>query len=629
MKKIFLILALMLFIKSTILMAASGIASYNKLDISFRYDKFIENVTCVQDSNDKNKWYYVSNKPRLAESKNGNPMMKLITYKKNPKADIKNDGSIFQCGINLSLPTDVLPSLKKELAKVLDISESKIILAPLNMKNAKLMVYNPKGELLGNLITAPEIGSSFVNECIPIHMILNNLGDTFSEKLIKGTDGLQAYFLFDYDALTPENSVKITANYDKAFEHFSNDSKSANLAKKWFLLESQEDNILSTLRKNLTESETIEIESTNSEKLTDEQMDKLVQPVIEKLIKELYEIKIPQKIESGKSSDSKKELNKIWIPLRDNMILKNDKNRKTGEFVYDFRKHHIETRKNIVGGIINLSNYSEVQKKETIQAMDSNFWKTAYYSLPKISKTLNCVDEITLTVNFLYNNKLAEGTEKQLAKWNIKDGWLNAKKERCIGFEFPLQYFYEKYSDNDKNFQKNLIFQQNFEITYMEGNATKIKKFSTNVPAFTSGIPISTSMLGVTYIEFDANKEFITWDKSNYECGEYKDLKSNLTKIGIKVESKNPNNKAIITLTSKKPIGGVWFNNTYNKKTSIYSAPDISAIYTFYNSKLATAMNTTDKKTIIIEKEVDLSEGTSISIMDTDYMPLDKPALYK
>jgi hypothetical protein len=64
-------------------------------------------------------------------------------------------------------------------------------------------------------------------------MNLNNLGVPVTEALIKGTGGLQVIYVFDYDALTPEYSVKVTANYDKAFEHFSHDSKSAVSAKSW------------------------------------------------------------------------------------------------------------------------------------------------------------------------------------------------------------------------------------------------------------------------------------------------------------------------------------------------------------------------------------------------------------
>ena len=490
------------------------------------------------------------------------------------------------------------------------------------------MIYSPNGELLGDQVTTPEIGSCFANECIPIQMTLNNLSTSVVESLIKGDGGLYVYYLFDYDVLTPECSVKITANYDKAYNFFYNNSKASFPYKKWLILRNNAEIDFTKLIENLTKSEILKIETFGNDSLTDEQLDILVAPVIEKLLIGLYDIKAPNKITNFKSYEIK-EINKSWLNFSKNMILKNEETRKTGVFLYDFRKRQIETRKTAIGSILNLDDYSENQRKSFIQITDPTFWKSAFYSLPRISKCLNCVDEITLNVIFLYKGKQAEGTEKQLAKWTNKNGWLNAKNEECIGFEFPLQYLYDKYAKNNKSFYKNLIFQQNFEITYMEGNATKIKKFTSNVPAFNKNVPISTPMVGVTYIEFEANNDLISWDKNNYESGEFKGLKSNLTKIGIKVEAKNTNNKANTILTSKNPTVGLWVDNIYNKSTGLYSVPEISAIYTFYNSKLANAMNTSDKKTIVIEKEDALSHGTVITFINDDYMPVEKPESYK
>ena len=166
--------ALMVFMNAAMAMAASGLVSYNRQDVSFRYGKTEENVTCIQDAKDEKQWYYVSNKPRLAESKNGDPMMMLVSYQKNSKAGVKNDGGILQCGINLTLPAGAIPVLKKELSKTTGISDSKLKLAPLDMKNAKLMVYAPGGQLLGDNLTSPEIGFNFVKTITSLEEIYLN-----------------------------------------------------------------------------------------------------------------------------------------------------------------------------------------------------------------------------------------------------------------------------------------------------------------------------------------------------------------------------------------------------------------------------------------------------------------------
>ncbi|MBQ3644882.1 MAG: hypothetical protein II961_09825 [Candidatus Riflebacteria bacterium] len=628
MKKFLIASFFILLMQPSILVAASGLASFIRHDISFKYNKSQENITCVQDAKDEKQWYYVSNRPRLAESKSGEPMIKLVSFQKNSKAGIKNDGGIFQCGISLTLPDDALLLAKKELSKTAGLQDNKIKLAPLDMKNAKIMVYDLLGELLGNNITYPEIGPSFTNECIPIQMSLNNLGVPVTEALLNGNGGLQVYYVFNYNCLTPKYSARIAASYDKAFDYFSHNRKSYESAKKMWLIGDSADVNVSDLRESLTQSGVLMIETIGGDELTDEQLNKISEPVIAKLMEGLYSIETPSKVEPDKAYD----LNytpSYWYNLTKSVAIKDEKDRNTGEFVYDFRKQYVETRKTTIGGLLSLNNYSEAQRKDAIQTVDPTYWKSAFYSLPTISKSLNRVDEMTVSVSFLYKGKQAEGTESQLAKWTKKNGWLNAKNEECIGLEFPLQYLYDKYSDKSRHFADDVTFQQKFAVTYMEGNDTKVKEFTTIVPAFSSGIPISTPMVGITYIEFEADSNYLTWDKSIYEGSEYRGIKSSLTKISIKVESKNPSNRGSGVLTSRNPTVGVWFNNFFDKKTGKYEIPQVSATYTFFSDKLAKAMNTKDKRTIVIEKEDALSEGTSITFMDDDYMPIEKPDSYK
>ena len=127
-------------------MAASNFASYNKYDIAFKYDRSREEVTCIQDAKDENRWYYISKKPKLAENQDGDPMITFVSYKKNPLAGIKNNGGILQCTINLTVPDDAIPNLKKELSKALGVQDNKIELYPLNIKKAKIMVYDTLGQ---------------------------------------------------------------------------------------------------------------------------------------------------------------------------------------------------------------------------------------------------------------------------------------------------------------------------------------------------------------------------------------------------------------------------------------------------------------------------------------------------
>lgn len=631
MKRIFSLMAMFLLLQSSVAMAASGLVSFNRIDVQFKYNRTEENVTCVQDAKDEKQWYYVSNKPRLAESKKGEPIMMLVSYQKNTKAGIKNDGGILQCGINLSLPEGALPELKKALAKNLGVSESKVKLAPLDMRNAKVMVYSPGGELMATDLKYPEIGPSFANECIPIQMNLTGLGVSVVDSLVKGTGGLGLYFSFDYDALTPECSVTIEANYRQAFSHFSTDSKTKADAGRWWLFKASADVNYQKVRESLENSKAITIKSIAGEKFTDEQINKITEPIVEKIMAEIFNVEAPAKIDPAKASEPR-SAGYAWFSASTSLSMKDIKQVKEGTYKYDMRKQWIETRKTTVGGIIGLNGYSQSQREACVVTVDPTYWKRAFYSLPTISKSLSGIDQMTVSVNFLYDGKQAEGTEQQLAIWTKKDGWVDPQGEECIGLAFPLKYFYDKYSKTNK-FADKLSYQQNFVVTYMEGNNTKFMKFTTKVPAFTGEIPISTPMVGATYVEFNAESTDddggITWDRGSYEGGEFDGLKSNLTKIGVKMTSKDPKNNQSLTLTKNKPVAGFWIDNKYNEKTGVYTVPTVEATYTFYNTKLAKSMETKDKKSIVLENKDALGEGPSIIFMDDDYMPVDKPDSYK
>lgn len=619
----------MMFVLPFQLMATSNFASFNKYDIAFKCGKTQEEVTCIQDAKNENLWYYISRKPKLAENQDGDPIINFVSYNKNSQFGIKNNGGILQCAINLTLSDEAIPILRKELAKTLEVQDNKITLSPLNIKKAKIMVYDLDGKLLGDYVTYPEIGTSFTNQSIAIQMTLNNLDASLQENILNGKGFLQVFYIFDYDCLTPESSTIITYNYDKAFDLFCHDSKTTLSAKNLFIGVSYPEKIISDIIEKMTLSEVLSVEQIGNDELTKELINSISEPIIDKLIKELYEISTPQKVQSLKTYNYNEFFENWTTTLTKSIDLRSDKIRKTGELKYNFKKRYIENKKISIGGIISLADYSEAQRRKSIyQAANSTYWKSLFYNLPYISKAISQIDEITLTLNLLYKGKQAEGTEQQLAKWTKKEGWVDKSGTKCIGFEFPLKYFYDKYSRDRKTFPKDLAYQQNFVVSYMEGNTTKIYKFSTKIPAFTDSIPINTPMFGATYVEFNADNYCLTWDKSEYENREYRGLKSNLSKIIINVESKNPTNKGNVILTRKTPTAGLWFANIQDKKTGLYKVPMISATYSFYNSKLAKSMNTVDKKTIIIENEDVLSNGSIITIRDDDYMPVVKPESY-
>ena len=126
MKKLCFLVMCILILQSNALMAASGVVSSNRMDVTVKYGKVQENITCIQDAREDKQWYYVPNKPRLAEDKNGKPIFMIVSYQKNKKAGVDEDGGVLQAAVNLSLQADVLEQLKKEIGRAENIDYKKI-----------------------------------------------------------------------------------------------------------------------------------------------------------------------------------------------------------------------------------------------------------------------------------------------------------------------------------------------------------------------------------------------------------------------------------------------------------------------------------------------------------------------
>lgn len=624
MKKLWIGLFCMLAMQATGLFAASGLLSSNRVDVEVTMPKTnkTENVTCVQDAMDPKQWYYVSNKPRVAENKKGEPLFMLISYQKNRKQGIDEDGGFLQAAINLSLDSKVLDQIKAGIAKTEEKLEAKRIkLAPLDMKSAKITVYAPGGEKMASDVAVPTIGPSFANEAIPLQMSLNNLGVPVVDALLKGTGGLNVVYQFDYDALTPECSLRVTADWDQFFKHFSTDSAAMASYGGLFFSGSAQASV-GTVREQLEKSGCIKVEVIGGDTLKEEEINKYLEPLIEQLNKSIFDIKEPDKIEPAKAKDIQAGKGKFNVGL--SFALKSVEQRKTGKHVFDMRKRQILTRSTVVGGIVGLSDYSDEIRKNAILTVDPTYWKSAYYSLPTIGRSLSGLDEIALTVQITHKGKQAQGTEQQLAKWIPKTGWVDVDGYEIISLMFPLKYFYDNNLDKSKNFTDEVQYKQSFEITYMERNNTKIKKFTDTLPAFTGDIPISSPMVGYTYIELDAEGDELTWNRSAFDHEAYKDIKSDLSKITVTMETTNPSNKGAATLTQRNNYANFWFTNDKNG-----NLPPVKATITYHTPKFAKALETKDQKTIVIESNNALEAGPSLEFMDYDYLPAEKPASIK
>lgn len=619
MKKVFLTLGLLLLAQAQSLLAASGLASFERLDVTIENGKVKENVTCVKDSGDDNQWYYVPNTVRLAQNSKGEPVFMLVSYQKDKKAGIQDDGALLQCGFNLSLPEGALDTLKKEVIEITNNKKAK--LAPLPMKNAQLSIYGPKGDQLGAQVIAPTIGPSFSNECIPVQVSLNGIGTSVLDTLLHGNGGLQVYFIFDYDSKTPEASVKVTADYDKAYTHFS---KEEETVKKWCAVfwGGSDTTTKQEVYDSFTQDQTISVETVAGEGLDTERINAIVDTISQKFMDEMFQIKLPdQAVDPAKLGD-KTSKRGIFGGSNTNVVIKDQKLVKKGKMVYDLKHSNIVTLKTTVGGFLGLSDIDENERSKYIVTVDPTKWSYAYYTLPTISPNMSGILDINLTINLLYDGKQGEGVNQQTAKWTKKGGWVDVEGNEITYIAFPLKYFYEKHS-NDKDFNTKMQFSQKFAVTYMEGNNTKIKEFEDKLAAFRGETPVSTPMSSLTFVEVNGDEDLLDWtDIVDVDDEDAKPTK--LTKVAVSLQNEKTKEKAAGTLTTNNTCVGFWFKNEKvedkKAKTCSYETPVIKGTFTFSNSGYAKVYGGKGKSQIIITKTDALEGGTTIYLDNDFYM---------
>lgn len=613
MKKLFLFALCLLLVNVQAAFSQASLADGDKVDLTITIDKSEENVTCIKDAIKPEQWYYVPNKPRLvtvksSTSKTELPSFSLVKYQAKDPDDPEKlvEGGVLQAAVNLALPETGLKQLKAGLAKVTGLAADKILLAPLNMSNAKIAVYTPGGELMGDAPIAPDIGPSFANQSIPIQINLTRLGADFSDALVKTGGGIFMTFIFDYNGLTPKCGFKVTVDWDQTFKHFSTQTKAKVNYGGWFWSGSAQTDI-STVRESLITNKCIKVESIAGESFKAEEIDAYLMPILEAINKEIFNIEAPEKVEPAKAADPSVPSRRWGVSGGLSFSLKSVEKVKKGHTTYSMDRQFIVARQTIAGGLIGIGNYSKEIQDKLITVMPHGNWASAWYSLPDVGSAEDIgVTEVSVTVNVVDNKgKAIAKVPQQNAKWTPKTGsWVDAKKNERNSLVFALADVYQ----NFKGKEDQLFYKQKMDVTQKIGNATKKMTFENTLPMFDGEAAISTPMSSIECVEINGN--LLTWfgdEYPKYVPAAFAGQASDLTNVTVTLESSKPKNKVTGTLS--------------NKTTELYmlldkgdseEAPETSAKIEFNSKK--------NKKTVTSKNAIE-EMGTQIYLTDLDYLP--------
>lgn len=615
MRKLLLLSVVFALLSCGSLFAQASLAEGDTVDFTVTIGNEEENITCIQDALKPHQWYYIPNKPRLVVVKNKKtkeelPSFSLVKYQARDPNDPQSllEGGVLQAAINLALPPTALDQLKTHLAKKTGIEEAKITVAPLSMSDSQMTVYSPGGEKMGDAPMAPDVGPAFANQAIPIQINLNRLGADFTDALCKSGGGIPVFFVFNFNGLTPKCGFKVTVDWDQSFKHFSTQTKAkASGGWGWFSGSAQTD--ISTVRESLVTNKCIKVESIAGDAFKAEDIDKYLEPILDKINKELFEMEAPEKVEPAKASEPNVPSRRWGFSAGVSFSLKSVEKVKKGSTVYQMDRQQLLTRSTVVGGLIGIGNYPKEVQDKLIVTMPHGNWESAWYSIPDAGSADSIgVTEIAITVKVVDDKKKAVAKcPQQTVKWTANSGvWMDPKGNERTTLLFPLADVYQQF----KGKEDKLFYSQKIDVTQKVGNKTTKLTFNTTAPMFDGEAAISTPMSGIECVE--VNGSLLTWFGESYPDysfipESFRGEASDLTNVTVTLKTKSPNKTYTGTLTNKTTEFYFLLDKGGNEN------PPVTEATLLFNSK--------KNKQTVSSKDALSELGGEIFLTDIDYLP--------
>lgn len=528
---------IILFLSTTALHALPSLSSEDIIgDLQAVVNGEKEYVPVIRDLSDRNLFYYTPVKPRLAVQ-NGQPVFKLLKYQRKEKNKMI-EGGILQFAFSLALPTEALPSLKKEVSSRFKVKENKVKLQPLPMKKAELSIYAPNGELIGEAPQFPQVAPTFATQMIPVQINLNSLGADVYSELVSGNTGLPVVVAFSFEGITPACGFKATINWIQSRTHLSvgEEVAAAGSAEGLGIAASMGYEAAFEL---LLQKKAVKVESLAGEAMTAEQIEHYVKDVLmDKIMNEIAEVKLPEKVDPAAAAAGKP----TGLGVGYGYKLKAVQELKVGNTTFDMTQRLIAERQNIAGGFIGIGNYPEEVRKNLITTLADTNWERAFFPLPDPGNAEMCgVSSMDLTVRIVGKDgsTLRKGVPpSQSAKWTSSTGTWKRGEEALNNFEFAMKGLYDNLSSSAI---KNLNFELTLSINYRLGNNSLNLSSTQLLPLFSGDYPYPEPMTLVEVISI----------YNNFEFG--RDSNVNTALVSIEAPISGNNRKVVVPMMNNDP----------------------------------------------------------------------------
>lgn len=516
-------------------------------------------ITVIRDSKRPEIWYYVPNRPRLAETitkvdgeKMARPVFQLMTLQTK---DAETRGIYEEGMLQFSLKMDLQPetaSQAKQLifdkmqARVKNVEEKKksgeevgekieetyeqekditfdtLRLIPLPVSSASVSIYEPSGKWLSSGIQQPAIAPIFSTQAVPFQINLTSLGaDAMKSLTQKGQGGLGVYYEMHFEGVLPPANLTVEVNWDQTFEHFSENTKEKHYWNALLFAGGTKTTNKQTITEDLVENKCIKI-TTEGREDDLEALQQVLDPILQRINNELVaKMSPPEKVDPAEAKEPSYGIG-MFYGGGSSYAMKDKKVTKSGTETFTFNRSKIITRATSCGTFIGIGNYDQKIIDEANIVMEPGNWEKAYYTVPTVG---NDPDLLSISLNQYVVYKGTGGKTKgghpkfsgcpnpQLINWGPKalegqPGWTYKNGDPVHNISWPLQALYKEAKDAGVDINDYVEYKNEFIInaTAKQDSRRSLPyelKLTQNLPMMSGDKPVTNPMTLVDYLTAD------------------------------------------------------------------------------------------------------------------------------
>ncbi|HNX74905.1 MAG TPA: hypothetical protein PKM56_04340 [Candidatus Rifleibacterium sp.] len=504
---------------------APSLAANDHFVVTVDTDNGPETYTVIRDGRNGEHFYYVPIKPTIAtEMKDGKkmPVFNLLSYQTKDK-----EGGILQMSMVMGVPQATVDKIRSKLGGLKIPPGKSPKLSPMPIKSAELTLYDLGGDMLDQASPKGGIAPIFGTQHYPFMLKLKSLGTNVMEALCTKNGGLPVLITYTFQGMTPKAGFEVEVNWDTCYEHFSTDFElAAEVAKNSVSGALGLD--ISTLREKFITDGLIKINSLSGEAATNEQLDEVMNPVLNLIVKEMFEqIHAPASIPPAEAEKLKEDQEKppiaaaaqgvseafmkatgrfFKVGVKVDFALKDVKIVKKGTFKYKFDRQAIVERTTSYGGLLGIGNFPKDIQSRCISTMPAGNWERAFYVLPAVGDPVTLGIK-TLDISVVPEEETATDTWKQISGYpaqsagfnkNKSPVWTDKDRKEILRFQFPLKALYDSENFSRDKYRFKIVT----KIQPEEGRSVEIV---TSAPIFDGDLPMAPPTDLVDVVTLDAS----------------------------------------------------------------------------------------------------------------------------